>query len=71
MVFLWSTGEIGGAKESLYEQEPGEPLGFAWLSFGGPKGIRTLDLSDTKFILELFYIYILGFFTFFYIIIIF
>ena len=38
----------GGAKEALYEQEPGEPQGFAWLSFGGPEETRTLDLSDAN-----------------------
>ena len=32
---------IGGAEESLYEQEPDEPLVFVWLSFGGGGGSRT------------------------------
>ena len=31
----------GGAKEALYEQEPDEPQGFVWLSFGGAEGSRT------------------------------
>ena len=36
-----SLSRNGGAKESLYELEPDEPLGFAWLSFGGGEGSRT------------------------------
>lgn len=35
---------FGGAEERLCEQGPDEPPGFAWLSFGGLEGDRTLDL---------------------------
>ena len=39
--FYHGNFHFGGAEESLYEQEPGEPQGFVWLSFGGPEEDRT------------------------------
>ena len=42
------TFPFGETEERLYEQEPGEPQGFAWLSFGATDVTRTHDLLITN-----------------------
>ena len=39
---------FGGAEESLYEQEPDEPLVFVWLSFGGHSASKSEPCISSK-----------------------